>query len=111
MIDGFVLNPNALKLTLVNKRVATRTACVLDKHYHGIVWNIEVDAEGGVINVKARDLPGRWGFTDRLTQWTERRMVMMAGELLERYRIRRRPADPDEMVHMRRQLFYRPDLG
>lgn len=111
MIDGFVLDPNALKLTLLNKRVATRTAAALNQHYYGFIWNIEVDAEGGIINVKARDLPGRWGFTDRLDNWTEKRMIMMAGELLERYRIRRRRADPDEMVHMRRQLFYKPDLG
>lgn len=110
-MEGFVLNPNALQLTLTAKRVATRTAVALDKHYHGHIWRINVDPEGGVVNVTPRDLPGRWGFTDRLANWTETRMVKMAGELLERYRIRRGTADPDEMVHMRRQLFYRPDLS
>ena len=111
MIEGFVLNPNALKLSLTARNVATRTGAVLDKHYHGHVWRIEVDPEGGIIKISPRDLPGRWGFVDKLALWSEPRMVRMAGELLERYRIRRGRADPDQMTQMRRQLFYKPDLG
>ena len=110
MIPGFILNPNALQTTLTNKRVATRTAAVLDKHYPRHIWTIEVDAEGGVINVRNKNLPGRWGFTDRLAQWTEQRMVRFAGELFERYRIRRGRADVEQMKLMGRQRFYRPEL-
>ena len=107
----FVLNPNALQISLLAKRVATRTAEVLNRHYPRHVWRINVDPEGGVVNVQHRDLPGRWGFTDKLALWNERRMVIFAGELLERYRVKRTMADIDQMVGMRRNLFYKPDLG
>lgn len=110
MIPGFVLNPNALQMSLTAKRVATRTAAVLDKHYPNFIWRIEVDPENNIINVQARDLPGKWGFTDHLDKWSETRAMRFAGEVLERYRIRRRAADPDEMRYMRRQLFLKPDI-
>ena len=64
-----------------------------------------------MVQVKHRDLPGKWGFADKLETWTERRMVHMAGQLLERYRVKRSRANLEQMQMMRRQLFFKPDLG
>ena len=71
--------------------LAKNAAAILDKHYPGHLWGINVDGAGGVMQVFNLALSGRWGFILKLDKIDpELKAVMRAGgELLERYRLKR----------------------
>lgn len=74
--------------TILAKNIAEK----LHKHYPGHLWAVNVDSNGGIVNIFNMRLSGRWGFTlhlDDLYGDPDMKKVMRAGgELLERYRLK-----------------------
>ncbi|MGH2721615.1 MAG: hypothetical protein ACRDJO_08435 [Actinomycetota bacterium] len=74
--------------------MAKRLAEVLDKHYPGHTWAVNVDSKQGIATVQNLRLSGRWGFYLKLRDLTyhdeiEREAMRAGGELLERYGLQR----------------------
>lgn len=68
--------------------LAKRASDQLAKHYPNHLWGVNVDSEGGVMNIFAFNISGRYGFRLKLsTVYTDPdlKCVMRAGgEILER---------------------------
>jgi hypothetical protein len=66
---------------------------VLQRHYPGHHWAVNVNGEGGVATIKNFSLSGDWGFLLMLSAFSaselDKRVVMAGGELLERYNLSR----------------------
>jgi hypothetical protein len=62
----------------------------IEKGHH---WGVHVDGHGGVVHIYHLNLSAQWGFTLKLTQViydpNYRMAVNAAGEILERYDVRR----------------------
>lgn len=74
--------------------IAKQIADVLDRHYPGHMWAVNVDSFGGIATVKNLRLSGNWGFVLKLVDTfsgseLDRRIMLAGGELLERYRLHR----------------------
>lgn len=80
------------KVTANEMLLAKNAAEVLHKHYPGHLWAVNVDSQGGILNVFNMRLSGRWGFTlhlDDVFHDPDLKSVMRAGgELLERYHMK-----------------------
>lgn len=95
--DARVLYVNAdgasMRQNLADIELAKRMSEVLQRHYPGHSWGVNVDGAGGVATIKNFRLSGNWGFVLHLEMFSaselDRRVVMAAGELLERYRLSR----------------------
>lgn len=86
--------------------LAKELSGVLQKHYPGHLWAVNVDGAQGVATIKNFKLSGDWGFLLHLNLFSaseyERRIVMAAGELLERYNLSRgffRQGEYDSLRH------------
>jgi hypothetical protein len=85
--------------------LAKRLAEVLDKHYPGHAWAVNVDSEQGIATIRNLRLSGRWGFYLKLADLgyeggIEREATRAGGEILERYRMSRGRFKPDEYAAM-----------
>jgi hypothetical protein len=73
--------------------MANVMATVLNKAYPGHLWAVNVDIAGGVVHIRNLFLSGRWGFVVKLADVQDdvenKQLMRAAGELLERYRLRR----------------------
>jgi len=75
--------------------IAQRVAGVLDKHYAGHLWAVNVDIENGIATIYNLRLSGNWGFVLHLKQLlvsqkeADALVMRSGGELLERYHLRR----------------------
>lgn len=70
-------------------------------------WRIEIDPIGGVAYTTNRLLSGKWGFVMHLNKIDVegKKIVMNAGELLERFRVSRNPnADIYSILGMERDM-------
>lgn len=79
---------------LADIEIAKRMADVLDRHYPGHHWAVNVDSAGGIATVKNFRLSGDWGFLVKLVgtysaSEFDRGVMLAGGELLERYRLHR----------------------
>lgn len=79
---------------LADLEIAKQMTVVLDKHYPGHMWAVNVDSAGGVATVKNFRLSGQWGFVLKLGvtysgSEFDRRVMLAGGELLERYKLHR----------------------
>lgn len=74
---------------------------VLQRHYPGHHWAVNVDGAGGVATIKNFSLSGDWGFLLMLAAFSasemDKRVVMAGGELLERYNLSRGRRRENEM--------------
>lgn len=71
---------------------AARAACaVLEQHYPGWGWMVEVDAEQGIVKVHSMRIPGKWGFLLKMSKldYEGKALMRAGGELLERYNLLR----------------------
>lgn len=98
---------------LADIELAKQIAAVLDKHYPGHMWAVNVDSAGGIATVKNLRLSGNWGFVLKLVDTYSgsefaRRVMLAGGELLERFRLhtgRFRQNEYDKLpVHSGRQF-------
>jgi len=84
----------SMRQNLADMELAQRMSEVLQRHYPGHSWGVNVDGLAGIATVKNFRLSGNWGFVLKLDQTFssseyDRRVVMAAGELLERYNLSR----------------------
>lgn len=84
----------SMKQNLADIELAGRMSEVLHRHYPGHSWAVNVDSAGKVATIKNFRLSGNWGFLLKLeatfsASEYDRRVVMAAGELLERYHLSR----------------------
>ncbi|MBF0423693.1 MAG: hypothetical protein HQL73_11950 [Magnetococcales bacterium] len=72
--------------------------------YPGYRWAVTV--AGGLARIRNLDLSGRWGFDLPLKTVTNdplgQTVVRAGGEILERYRLARRPCDADRLNELPR---------
>lgn len=95
--ESSILYANAdgpsMRQNLVDIELAKRMSETLQRHYPGHSWGVHVDSAQGVASIKNFRLSGNWGFVLHLKQFSaseyEKRVVMAAGELLERYNLSR----------------------
>lgn len=87
--EGIVLDPKQLLMSASSVLLAKRIGDTLERLYPGWLWAIEVDERGGVTNLKSLRLSGQWGWRMKTKDIQDdpklRRVVMGAGELLERF--------------------------
>lgn len=73
--------------------LANRMADVLNRQYPGHLWMVHASIKGGVVHIRNLYLSGKWGFVvklaDVLADVENKQLMRAAGELLERYRLRR----------------------
>lgn len=102
----FTFDANALTGPAVDVVLAKNAAEVLNKHYPGHLWGINVDGSTGVMQVFNLALSGRWGFILKLDKIDpELKAVMRAGgELLERYRVKRGALNLDSIISLDRDF-------
>lgn len=86
---------------VLDVEIAKRVTEVLMKHYPGYLW--AANARGGIVDVILMDSMSNWGFTIKhLKSYSasalDREVVMLGGELLERYRLKRGAADHDQIA-------------
>lgn len=106
--EGIVTDPKALVLNASSVVLAKRIGDLLERKYPGWAWAIEVDERGGVTNIKSLRLSGQWGYRIKTALIQDdpqlKRVLMGAGELLERFRQRRGRYDLDRWREAPRRL-------
>lgn len=82
---------------------------LLNKHYPGYLWAVNVSLFGGMATVHALALSGEWGFYVPLARVLHDPkmdfLLKCGGELLERYRVRRGAVDVDQVDALARDNF------
>jgi len=94
------------KIEAVDIALAETIGDTLEKHYPGWGWMVNIDSEGGVVNVvvaRLQNSPRMYGYTMHLKNFanhgiTAKRAVMMGGELLERANCVRGPYKAGQSV-------------
>lgn len=66
----------------------------LEHAYPGYAW--AVHQEGGVLAIKSMALSGCWGYRIMMKDFTLKSLIMAAGEILERYKMRRGQINADQ---------------
>ena len=87
--------------TVMIKNVLT----VLARHYPNHPWAVRID--GGILEVKNQGAHGTMGFALPVKNMVgdySKKVVLAGGELLERFRIRRGLAKPEDYALMRRNI-------
>lgn len=94
--------------------MAKRVGDMLNKHYPGYMWAVNVSRETGMITVQNFTLSGEWGFYLHYTKVLEDpdlKIVMRAGgEILERYKLSRGKANQDIIQELPSDLLGRIQL-
>lgn len=83
----------SMQQDLVDIEIAKQMSAVLQQHYPGHSWGVNVNTAGGVATIMNLKLSGQWGFLLHLNAFSaseyNRRVIMAAGELLEHYNLSR----------------------
>lgn len=89
--------------------LARELAELLEKHYPGYLWAVNVTLHGGMATIQALALSGEWGCyvpLARILNDPQRRYVVQCGgELLERYRVHRGQIDIDQVASLQKDRF------
>lgn len=84
--------------------LATRAGEMLNKHYPGWLWAVNVNSEGGVMDIKNLQISSKYGFRLFLSQVYQDpnlKCVMRAGgEFLERVNKPRGMNRGDQVIHI-----------
>ncbi len=87
-------------------RLAKQISEVLDKHYPGYMWAVNVDIRNGMATIQALRLSGEWGCYVPLHQFINdpylAKIKQYGGEILERYRVSRSAASEDQIQGLKR---------
>lgn len=97
MSEPIILYQNAdggsMQQDLADIALAKQMSEVLQRHYPGHSWGVNVNGAGGVATIMNMKLSGQWGFLLHLNSFSaseyDKRVVMAAGELLEHYNLSR----------------------
>lgn len=84
--------------------LAKNAADLLEKHYPGYLWAVNVNSEGGVMDVKNHRISFKYGFRLMLVDVYQdpqlKCVVRAGGEMLERARLDRSRDRGDAVVHV-----------
>ena len=109
MSEGLLLDPRQLDMSGASVTLAKNVGDTLHHHYPGYLWGVEVDENGGVVKVLNLTLSGKWGFIMKIQDLVladDMRKVMRAGgEILERYRLKRRGRRDGELSDLKTDIF------
>lgn len=111
MLEGFVISPYTLGATLRSQEVARQTFEILHKKFPGYTWLVGVDLDGGILDIRVKNFPNRWGFTEHISRWTPQRVMRAGGEVLERWHLSRARIKRHQVRELRADLFRRPDIA
>ena len=84
-----------------------RMGGVLQKHYPGIRWYVDVNLDGGVSNVRCADISMGFGYVLHLNcseLELERQVVMAGGQILERFRVSRDTLSSRDVGHIAKNV-------
>lgn len=89
--------------------LARELAELLDKHFPGYLWAVNVTLHGGMATVQSLALSGEWGCyvpLARILNDPQRKyLIQCGGELLERYRVHRGRMDAEQVAGLHRDRF------
>jgi hypothetical protein len=85
--------------------IAKNMADLLHKHFPGHLWGVQCRGDQGVAMVWNLSLSGQWGFVIKLGDVfsatdMDKKVLMAGGEVLERYKVKRGRADPEELRYL-----------
>lgn len=85
---------------------AKNIAEFLEKAYPGYGWAVTADSKNNMATVLAMRLSGDWGFYAHLDKIdvSGKFLLRNAGELLERYRVKRGAIDRDQVRNLKRDF-------
>lgn len=89
--NGMVYDPGQLLQGASSVILCKEIGELLERHYSGHQWFIEVDNHGGIIKIWAGSCSGEWGFMLKIADVQNspgalrRAIVAAGGEILERY--------------------------
>ena len=103
---SFILtDPTALKVALKEEWIGYSIGRVLKRHYPRYDWIVRVDIESGCAAIHCPFISNEYGCVVHLNYpiaIIQQRSVMLAGELLERFRLPRGRASKQELLHIPR---------
>jgi len=79
-----------------------RLLTVLESAYPGYSWAVRV--RGGLIGVQAQALSGCYGYEMKYANYSDKALIMAAGEILERYSMKRGQIDADQYATAKRKF-------
>ena len=89
---------------LLDFDIAKRVSEILNKHYAGYMWAVNVDSDTGMVQVRNFSLSGLWGFNlhmKKVQEDVEGKLIINAGgEILERFRVRVGQANSNQLQGM-----------
>jgi hypothetical protein len=85
--------------------IAKNMAELLHRHYPLHLWAVTVQGDQGIATVRNLSLSGQWGFVIKLGDIfsatdMDKKVLMAGGEVLERYKVKRGRADPEELRYL-----------
>ena len=90
--------------------LAQAMAELLNKHFPGYLWAVNVNLRGGMATVQALALSGEWGCYIPLARVVNDPQMLYVkqcgGEILERYRVQRGRADNAQLAGLNRDRFH-----
>ena len=84
-------------------QLCRRMGAILQKHYPGIRWYVDVNINGGVSNIRCADISMSHGIYLHLLCSEielERRVVKAGGEILERFTVSREKQSVRDISHI-----------
>lgn len=96
---------DAPALTAWEMGLAKQMADTLHKQYPGHLWAVSVSGKTGMADIRNMALSGNWGYRLRIPEhysasdW-DRQVMLAGGEILERYRVSRARANPEQLTHL-----------
>ena len=84
-------------------RLCRRLGAMLQKHYPGIRWYVDVNLNGGVANIRCADIAMSFGSYLHLHCSEidlERRVIAAGGEILERFAVSRERQSVRDISHI-----------
>ena len=106
--EGEVDHPDEFDAHSSLRIVAKEGMNLLQLHYPGHLWAIQINVFGRMFNIFNHALHDMWGYTIRADEVehepTRRRFVTAGGELLERFGLRRGRFNIDEYARLRKDI-------
>lgn len=106
--EGDISNPEDFDTKAGLKNLAKDGMAVLQKHYPGWTWAIQINQFGRMMNIFCVELHDTWAYTIRISEIehdpTRHAFLIAGGEILERFGFERKGIDYNKLALMRRDL-------
>lgn len=89
--------------TIKADALCRRMGAMLQKHYPGIRWYVDVNLDGGVSNIRCADIAMAFGYVLHLhcsEIELERQVVLAGGQILERFAVSRERQAVRDISHI-----------